>query len=92
MDTLSRVYPEYKGKPIIPSKHVQRELDDSDMNLWDVKQVLAFGYDCSRSRRKENILERCVERDNKVLRVVVALVEWEEDAFWRLIHVGKSNR
>ena len=42
------------------------------MELEDVIEVLEFGFECSASKRKAEIIERCLKRDSKVLRVVVA--------------------
>ncbi len=86
------LYPMFQGKPIIPSIAAQRELDELEHDLWLVKEVLEEGHDCAGSRRKPNIIERCTTRKGKEIRVVVALVEWEDKAFWRVIHVGKTGK
>ena len=85
-------FPSYKEKPIIPSKHAQNELVKHDLDLWDIVHILNFGYDCSKGRRAPEIVERCIERGSMELRVVVALVEWEDTAFWRLVHVSKNRK
>lgn len=93
MDTTDSIFPTYEGKPIIPSIHSQRELDDLGLDLWSIKEVLEIGYDCQKGKRAENIIERCIEKSNKTLRVVVALVDFNSGkSFWRLIHVGKSSK
>lgn len=84
-------YPLFEGNPLIPTKDAQREMDENGLNLWQVKEVLEQGYDCSRSKRAKNIIERCRYRKNKEIRVVAALVEWKEGIFWRIIHVGKTG-
>ncbi|MBI4170894.1 MAG: DUF4258 domain-containing protein [Candidatus Aenigmarchaeota archaeon] len=84
-------YPLFEGKPLIPTKDAQREMDEVGIDLWKVKEVLEEGYEYSRSKRAKNIIERCLYRRNKEIRVVVALVEWKEGIFWRIIHVGKTG-
>ncbi|MBI3413135.1 MAG: hypothetical protein HY051_03580 [Candidatus Aenigmarchaeota archaeon] len=86
------IYPLYKGKPLIPSVAAQREIDQLCADLWLVKRVLEEGHDCARSRRKTNIVEKCLIRKGKEIRAVVALVEWEDKGFWRVVHVGSTGR
>ena len=86
------IYPRYKNLPIIPSKHAQEEMDNLGLSLDSVKLVLESGFDCSTSRRKTDIREKCLLHKDKILKVVVALVEWDSKAFWRLVHVGKISR
>jgi len=86
------LYPKFNGKPLIPSIAAQRELDELGYDLWFAKEVLEEGHDCKLSERKKNIVERCVTRKGKEIRVVVALVEWENKEFWRIIHVGKTGK
>ena len=85
------LYPIFQGNPLIPSVAAQRELDGLGYDLWFVKEVLEKGHDCAVSKRKPNIIEKCVTRKGKEIRVVVALVGWEGKAFWRIIHVGKTG-
>lgn len=61
-------------------------------DLWLVKEILEKGYDCAKSKRKVNVLEKCVQRKGKEIRVVAALVEWNDKSFWRLVHVGKTGK
>ena len=84
-------YPSFEEKPLIPTKDAQREIDEIGLALWQVKDVLEQGYDCSGSKRARNIIEKCLYRKNKEIRVVVALVEWNKGIFWRIIHVGKTG-
>ncbi|MBI4171023.1 MAG: hypothetical protein HY514_04960 [Candidatus Aenigmarchaeota archaeon] len=84
-------YPLFEGRPLVPTKDCQREMDEIMLNLWQVKDVLEQGYDCSRSRRAQSTVERCLYRKGKEIRVVAALVEWREGSFWRIIHVGKTG-
>ena len=84
-------YPLFQDKPLIPTKDAQREMDETGVDLWRIKEILEQGYDCSKSKRAKNIIERCLFRKNKEIRVVAALVEWKEGEFWRIIHVGKTG-
>ena len=54
-------------------------------DLWDVLEILERGYDCSRSKRKANVLERCIRRGNSVFKAVA--VDLED--YFLLIHFGK---
>lgn len=86
------LYPLYRQKPIIPSLSAQEELDKIGADLWLVKEVLERGYDCAASRRKPNIVEKCIRKKDKEIRVVAVLVKWKDKSFWRVIHVGKTGR
>ncbi len=76
---------------MIPTKEAQQEMDEMGINLWDAKEILENGYECSGSRRAKNIIERCMLKKNKEIRIVAALVEWKEGTFWRIIHAGKTG-
>ena len=88
-------YPLFQEKPLIPTKDAQREMGEIGIDLWQAKEVLEQGYDCSASKRAANIIERCFYKKNKEIRVVVVLVEWKVEgqieSFWRIIHVGKTG-
>lgn len=84
-------YPLFQEKPLIPTKDAQREMDEIGIGLWRVKEILEKGYDCSRSKRAKNIIEKCLYRKNKEIRVVAALVRFYQGEFWRIIHVGKTG-
>jgi hypothetical protein len=45
---------------------------DNDILLEDVVQILEEGFDCSRSKRKKNIYERCIQRGKTIIKAVVA--------------------
>ena len=87
------IYPTYQERPIVPTKSAYHELADLLLNLFDVLDVLENGYDCSRSKRKKGKIERCLQLNNKVTRVVVAEGQfvypdgWIENVYW-LIHVS----
>lgn len=84
-------YPMFEDRPIIPTKGAQIEMDEIGLDLWRVKEILERGYDCPRSKRAKNIIERCIYRKNKEIRAVAALVKWKEGEFWRIVHVGKTG-
>ena len=58
---------------------------DHDIGLGDVVEILEEGFDCSRSKRKKNISERCVQRGKIIIKVVVVDV----GDHLVLTHVGK---
>ena len=69
---IQTLYPLYRGLPIIPSKTAGRELLELGLDLFDVQEILEYGYDCAISRRKEGVLEKCVDIGRKTTKVVVA--------------------
>ena len=80
------LYPSYNGKPVIPDteRGVLSELEEEDMDLDDVVKIFETGFDCSASKRDRGILERCVQKKNRIIKVVVE----EGDEYWGLRHVG----
>lgn len=80
------IYPTYENKPIIPDykRGVLSELEKELLDLDDVVEILEKGFDCSTSKRDVAILERCIQKKDKIIKVVV------EDAgeYWILRHVG----
>ncbi len=64
--------PKWKGLPLIPSRRAAEEMYREKLMIHDVIEVLDAGYDCARSRRKEGVIERCVDEKNKTLKVVAA--------------------
>ncbi|HLC54575.1 MAG TPA: hypothetical protein VJK07_03015 [Candidatus Nanoarchaeia archaeon] len=71
--------------------YTDKEMDEIGVDLWRIKETLERGYDCSKSKRAKNVVERCLFRKNKEIRVVATLVEFNEGEFWRIIHVGKTG-
>lgn len=92
--------PTYQGIPIITvqtrkgQKNVVDELVEHGMDLDDVAKVLKEGYDCARSKRRKGVLEKCIDRGNKTIKVVVQRgnIELDGQDCWELIHVGKFTR
>lgn len=90
------MFPRYKGRPIISarSKKSHDEIMRLGLTLEDIKQILENGYDCHRSKRKPNILEKCVHKRKKVIKVVVAKrhlkwIDGTDEPTWVVIHVGE---
>lgn len=84
------LYPLWQSLPLIPSHSAMNELWRYYLTLEDVKHVLEEGYDCSESRRKRGIIERCLRKDGKIIKVVVASSynhSFSTDC-WVITHVG----
>ena len=92
--------PTYQGLPIIivqtrrGQKNALDELTYYGMDLFDVQEILNEGYDCSRSRRRKGVLERCIDRGNKTIKVVAqkGFIEIDGKDCWELIHVGRFTK
>lgn len=78
------IYPKYKGKPVMPTKRSMQELEEEALDLEDVVAVLRKGFDCSKSKRRKTVEEKCIQRRRAIIKIVV------EDLgdYWKLIHVG----
>ena len=84
----------YKSFRIEPTLSASRELMKEGKDLNDVLEILEEGYDCSASKRKSNIIEKCLKKGNKEYKAVVAQTEVTypdnyTEKVWRLIHFGK---
>jgi len=92
--------PTYQGIPIITvqtrkgQKNVLDELAHYGLDLDDIAEILDKGYDCSRSQRRKGVFEKCVDRGNKTIKVVVqkGLCQINTTDCWELIHVGEFTR
>ena len=83
----------YQGLRIEPTLAATRELIRYSKDLCDIVRILEDGYACGASKRKQNIVEKCIRKGNKELKAVVAKTEvGYPDNFieqvWRLIHFG----
>jgi hypothetical protein len=58
---MNEIYPTWKKHPLIPTLSATRELLKLNMDLYDVLEILENGYDCAKSKRKHEVLERCNE-------------------------------
>lgn len=90
----------YQGLPIMivqtrkAQKNVLDELAKYGLDLEDVAEILENGYDCYRSKRRKGVLERCIDKSNKTIKVVVqkGFIEFDGKECWELIHVGKFSK
>ena len=73
----------YKGKPIFPTKMALNELSEIDVNLSEVPEILEQGFEIR--KRSKNVIERGIQRANKVINVVVVDV----GDYYKLIHAGE---
>jgi hypothetical protein len=86
----------YKGLRIEPTLAATRELLKYNKDLTDVLEILTEGYDCGASKRKPNILEKCIKKDVKEFKAVVAKItvtypDGYTEHVWRLIHFGMTT-
>ncbi len=73
----------YNGKPILPTKTALNELSEIDIDLYKVTEILEKGFKIR--KRADNIIERGMQRSNKVINVVVA----DMGGYYKLIHAGE---
>ncbi|MBU2100313.1 hypothetical protein KKG83_08135 [Candidatus Micrarchaeota archaeon] len=88
--SISGIYPKYKGLILIPSSSADKELAKYGLLLSEIIEVLEQGFDCNRSKRKKDTLEKCVRKGKKQLKAVIVKsynFSLEEEC-WLLIHVG----
>ncbi len=87
---MNEMYPAWKKRPIIPTLSATRELLKLNLDLYDVLEILENGFDCSKSKRKPEVFERCIKKKNKIFKVVVVKDEWRWSGkkVWTLTHVG----
>lgn len=81
----------FNGIPIKTATHdAFIELEKFGLDFFDVKEVLENGFDCARSKRKEEIVEKCIRRGKKkILKVVVEkMTSCSGKEYWRIRHVG----
>jgi len=70
------------------------ELFTNKMDIFNVLEVIESGYDCARSKRAKNTIERCVDRKGKTIRVVVVKsfsFSMNSDV-WVITHVGMTSK
>ncbi len=79
------LFPKYQEKEIKATKTASEEMWQLNKDLWDVHEVLEKGYDCSTSKRKPNILERCIRKGKFIFKAVVV----DCGDYYQLIHFGK---
>lgn len=86
--------PAWQGLQLKNTKASYHELEELGMDLSNVVNILENGYDCSRSKRREDLYERCVNWYNKTIKVVVVKTfDTDLDAWvWVVLHVGMFGR
>ncbi len=87
---MNKIYPTWKKHPLIPTLSATRELLKLNMDIYDVLEILEKGFDCAKSKRKQEVFERCVKKKNKIFKVVVVKDEWRwsGEKVWTITHVG----
>ena len=84
----------YKNRPLIPTRTAMNELFKYGYDLFDVLEILELGYDCPKSKRAKNIIERCINKKGKIIRVVIAdSYNWSMDTkVWAITHFGITKK
>ncbi|MFH0714482.1 MAG: hypothetical protein V1847_01570 [Candidatus Diapherotrites archaeon] len=84
------IAPKFEGLKVIPSRSAFRELCRQGMTIADAIRVLEEGFDCEVSPRKKEVLEKCVRKGRKMLKVVaVKSFNYSMNCeCWLLLHVG----
>ena len=78
-------FPKYQNKEIKATKSASEEMWHLKKDLSDVLEILEKGYDCSTSKRKANVLEKCITKGKDIFKAVVA----DCGDYFLLIHFGK---
>ncbi|MBI2144474.1 hypothetical protein HYU17_04990 [Candidatus Woesearchaeota archaeon] len=81
------IFPKYRNKELKATKEAVEELGQLNCDLWDAVEILDKGYNCARSRRKENVVENCLRKGDDVYKAVVA----DCGDYLLLIHFGKFS-
>jgi hypothetical protein len=88
--------PMVEGLRLFLTKHGCKELDEIGIDRWKVAEILTKGWDCSRSKRREGTIERCLDWGQKVIRAVAIrgpfTLEGEIGEAYYLIHVSIESR
>lgn len=70
------------------------ELFKFGYDLFDVLDILDQGYDCPKSKRAKNIIEKCFDKSGKTIRVVIAeSYNFSTDnEVWVITHFGITKK
>ena len=60
-------------------------MDEVGIDMYKVVDILNQGFDCPRSKREKHIEEKCLQKGNKIIKVVVI----DKETYYKIIHVGK---
>ncbi len=83
----------FDGLRVVQTTACQRELVDLGLDLGEAVSVLQFGFECNRSKRQKDKLEKCLRKGDKIIRVVAAYdysIFLKEDVI-TIIHVSKEG-
>ena len=88
------IYPYFRDIPVIPSRTAMNEMYDHSINIHYVVEILKHGYDCPRSKRSKNIIEKCIDKKRKTIRVVIANSYNYSlgTEVWVITHVGITSK
>jgi len=80
----------YRNIPIRAiTKSAAREAEEIRLNLDDIARLLAESYDCTKSKRRAGVEERCARKDNKILKIVIELRTSKSGfEYWRIRQIG----
>ena len=83
--------PEYKSIPIrAVTEKAFRELEYLGLAFEDIEKLLNESYDCSKSKRKRTVQEKCIKYNGKTLKIVIELMtsRTQFEKYWRIRHVS----
>lgn len=84
------IVPDYRSIPIRAiTESATREAEEIGLNLEDISNLLNGSYNCAESKRQKGIEERCVRKDNKILKIVIELRRSKSGFnYWRIRHIA----
>ena len=88
------INPLFQGIPLIPSRAAMNEMFDFGINIESIMDILENGYDCAKSKRSKDTIERCIDKKKKAIRVV-AVHSYNyslETDVWVITHIGITSK
>lgn len=88
--------PTWNGFPLVPTDHALVKMDKYDMQLYDIKNILEYSFDCG-EKRTNDVFEKCERWRNRNIKIVVvkAYSGWVKGDAWIIKTVlnvsGKRN-
>ena len=91
---LNLIEPRFEDLHLEASRAASIEMFRYAMDLFDLLDILEFGYDCPRSKRAQGTIERCLDAKGRTTRVVaVRSFNRELDReIWLITHVGMTRK
>ena len=88
------MYPIIHCCPLILTRAAINELYRYGLDLFDVLDILEYGYDCSKQKRAKEIIEKCKDIKQKTIKVVIAkLFNFSLNCeVWVITHVGITSK